>query len=90
MTPLQDEAVALARAALGRELGIDPGAPLTDLELVRAEPVDWPDASLGCPEKGMAYAQVVTPGWRLTFRARGRDWRVHAGGRRAVVCRTGP
>jgi hypothetical protein len=49
--------------------------------------VDWPDASLGCPEKGMAYPQAITPGWRLTFRAWGRDWQVHAGGRRAVVCR---
>ncbi len=82
-----DEAAALARTALGRELGIDdPGR----IELIRAEPVDWPDASLGCPKKGMAYAQVVTPGWRVTLSARGRDWRVHTGGRRAVVCRTGP
>ena len=83
----RDEAAALARAALGRELGID---DLDGIELVRAEPVDWPDASLGCPEKGMAYAQVVTPGWRVILRIQGRDWRVHAGGRRAVVCRTGP
>ena len=81
--PGQEDAVALARAALGQALGLTPSA----IETVRAEPVDWPDASLGCPEKGMAYAQVVTPGWRVTLCAQGREWRVHAGGGRAVVCR---
>jgi hypothetical protein len=81
--PSQDDAIALARAALGRELGVgesDAG------ELVRAEPVDWPNPSLGCPRKGMVYPQVVTPGWRLTFRVAGREWRVHVGGGRAIVC----
>ncbi|MEA2695335.1 MAG: hypothetical protein QOJ16_4722 [Acidobacteriota bacterium] len=82
-SPGQDEATALARAALGRELGVgesDAG------ELIRAEPVDWPNPSLGCPRKGMVYLQVVTPGWRLTFRVEGREWRVHVGGGRAIVC----
>ncbi|HEV7515081.1 MAG TPA: hypothetical protein VGR07_02150 [Thermoanaerobaculia bacterium] len=87
--PTEEEATALARAALGQELGIAP-APFGDIELVRAEPVDWPDASLGCPEKGMAYAQVVIPGWRMTLRAAGREWRVHVGGHRAVVSRYRP
>ena len=86
----RDDAAALARTALRRELGIGDGDDRDEIELgielIWAEPVDWPDGSLGCPEKGMAYPQAITPGWRLTFRARGREWRVHAGGRRALVC----
>jgi len=53
------EAVQLAADQLG--------IPATDLTLVEAEAVDWPDASLGCPQPGMTYATVVTPGWRFTF-----------------------
>jgi hypothetical protein len=79
----QDEAAALARAALARELGIGDS---DRIEQVRVEPVDWPNPSLGCPEKGRVYPQVITPGWRLTFRVEGREWRVHAGSGRAIVC----
>lgn len=81
-----DTALTLAQAELGRALGIAPEA----IALVSAEPVDWPDGSLGCPEKGMAYVQAITPGWRFGLRAAGREHRVHVGGRRAVVCRQTP
>jgi len=46
------------------------GVPATDLTLVTAEPVEWPDASLGCPQPGVIYAAVITPGWRFTFTAK--------------------
>ena len=47
------------------------------------QPVTWPDASIGCPQPGMAYAQVLVPGWRLTLDAAGRRFDYHAarGGR---------
>jgi hypothetical protein len=85
----QNEAVALAREALRRELGSEgDDIERIDLaELVRAEPVDWPDGSLGCPRKGMAYTQAIVPGWRLTLSFRGWSWQVHTGGRQAVICR---
>ena len=28
----------------------------------------WSDASLGCPQPDMGYAQVVTPGYLVLFR----------------------
>jgi hypothetical protein len=44
------------------QLGVDPSAlTVTDIETV-----DWPDSSLGCPEDGGVYAQVVSPGYRIT------------------------
>lgn len=35
------------------------------ITVVSFKSVDWPDASLGCPEEGGAYAAVVTPGYRI-------------------------
>lgn len=50
-----------------------------EIEVVRSEEVEWPDASLGCPEEGMAYAQVVTPGFQVILQADDRVYDYHAG-----------
>jgi hypothetical protein len=72
-----------ARAAAARRLGVAPDG----LVVARAEPVDWPDPSLGCPEPGRAYAQVITPGYRVFVRAGAQTVEVHADeGGRAVSC----
>lgn len=76
------QAVRLAEQALCARLGVDAAT----LSLESAEPVDWPDAALGCPEKGMVYAQVVTPGHRVRFLHAGSSHAVHVGAGRAVVC----
>ena len=39
------------------------------IEIIKTEKVDWPDASLGAPEQGMMYAQVITPGYKVTMMA---------------------
>jgi hypothetical protein len=44
------------------QLGIEPSA----LTVTAIEAVDWPDSSLGCPEDGGVYAQVISPGYRIT------------------------
>ncbi len=38
-----------------------------ELRLVSVKSVEWSDASLGCPQPGEVYAQVITPGWQLIF-----------------------
>ncbi len=43
---------------LADRLGVDQ----TEVEVVSAYLVTWPDASLGCPEPDMSYAQVLTDG----------------------------
>ncbi|HET7009753.1 MAG TPA: hypothetical protein VFI11_03170 [Anaerolineales bacterium] len=60
------------------------------LEMVRVtsnEPVEWPDTSLGCPQAGVAYAQVIMPGYRIRLEAAGETYVVHtdAGGL-TVIC----
>lgn len=42
------------------------GVSTDDLSVVAAEQRDWPDSSLGCPQPGLAYSQIVTPGWLVT------------------------
>ncbi len=51
-----------------------------DLALVSDEAVEWADSSLGCPEAGMMYAQVITPGHRITFGYAGNEYEVHTSG----------
>lgn len=43
-------------------------------QVLRAEQVTWPDASRGCPEPGMAYAQVLTSGIWLVLSSQGNEF----------------
>ncbi len=42
------------------------------------ERVTWPDTSLGCPQPGYMYAQVLTPGYRATVEVEGKTYVYHA------------
>ena len=50
-----------------------------------AEAVEWPDASLGNPQPGMVYAQVVTPGYKIILSARGQQYEYHSEHERLVL-----
>jgi len=43
------------------------------------EEVTWPNSSLGCPEPGMNYAQVLTPGYRIKLQSGGKVFEYHTG-----------
>jgi hypothetical protein len=60
---VDDEIVALAKKDLAHRGGIS----LQRITLKQIEVVEWPDASLGCPEEDKAYAQVIMPGYRLVL-----------------------
>jgi hypothetical protein len=80
----REEAVSLATGTLAHDLGLPPDS----IELRRATAVDWPDASLGCPQAGEVYVQVVTPGYLVSLQADGQVFAVHVGPGRAIVCGT--
>ncbi len=80
---------ARARAALSATIN----APADSFTLVEIVAKDWSDSSLGCPEPGMMYMQVIVPGHRVTLATEGlpqqrRTYAVHLGPQRAVVCDT--
>lgn len=45
------------------------GLGTTDIEVLRAEQVRWPDGSLGCPEPGQSYTQEPIDGYWVVLRA---------------------
>lgn len=76
-------AVGQAKEDLARRKCIDTG----EIALVAAESVNWPDTSLGCPEPGMMYAQVITPGYRIVLSCAGEAYEYHSDrGSRVVYC----
>ncbi len=78
-----EPAAELARKTLADELGL-----LLDGILVRSlVATEWPDSSLGCPQRGVQYTPVVTSGHRVVLDAGGRTYEVHVAGARAVLCR---
>lgn len=58
------------------------------MEVVATAAVEWSDASLGCPDPGKLYAQVITPGYRIILEVEGREIEVHTDqeGRNVVIC----
>jgi hypothetical protein len=70
MQPLVDQAIA----DLAERLGIVPA----EIQVLSAEAVTWPDSSLGCPQPGMAYAEVLAPGYLIKLSAEGNVFEYHA------------
>jgi len=78
-----EQVVALAKRDLAQRLKRTEAT----IQVASIEAVDWPDASLGCPEPGMAYAQVITPGYRLILLADGGRHEYHTDlSQRAFYC----
>lgn len=57
---------------------------LTQIELIEAKAVVWPDASLGCPQPGMLYKQVPEDGALIVLRVNGITYEYHNGGKRGL------
>jgi len=55
------------------------GAETREIRLIEAKAVVWDDSSLGCPEPGNAYADVVEPGSRIVLNHDERAFDYHAG-----------
>ena len=66
----QERLIARARADLARRTGITEG----EIQVVKVEAVEWEDSSLGCPEEGKMYAQIITPGYQILLSAGGKEY----------------
>ena len=73
--PLIDQAVS----DLASRLKID----ASKIEAISAESKTWPDGSLGCPQPGIAYTQVMVDGSLIQLSANGTTYSYHSGGSRA-------
>lgn len=81
-----DELVEGVQRQLAAYLKLGPD----QLTLQSANLNDWADGSLGCPQEGMAYPQVITPGFLLVFTdaAQTSSYEVHTAmsAEQAVLC----
>ncbi len=83
-SPEAQPAVDAARAAAAVRLGV----PADQLTVERAEARDWSDSSLGCPQPGRMYLQVITPGYLVIVAGGGKRLEFHTDARAlAVFCR---
>ena len=80
--PKAENLVSQAKESLSQKLGINKD----EIRLTKIESVDWPDASLGCSSPGMLYAQVITPGYKITLEGRGKAYIYHSDFKRVISC----
>ena len=82
LSAMDSDIATLAVKTLAAHLDVPVDA--ISVDTVRA--IDWPDSSVGCPQPGEAYMQVITPGHRITLRVDGNFHFVHEANGRAFVC----
>ncbi len=67
-------AVRLAKQDLAKKLNVD----ITQISIEKMEKKDWPDSSLGCPERPLStYLQVITPGYFLYLKYNQTQYEYH-------------
>ena len=85
-TPLSNELknlVEKAKADLGQHLSIS----TSEIELETAFKVIWPDSSLGCPQPGLEYAQVLTEGFLIYLEVDNQLYKYHTdSGEQIILC----
>ncbi len=73
--------INLAKENLAGRLSVS----LSQISLAAAEEALWPDSSLGCPQKGISYLQVQTPGYRIVLEHGGKVYEYHTDQSATVV-----
>jgi hypothetical protein len=71
--PGSETAVIAAIADLAQRLGVT----ADEIRLISIETQQWSDASLGCPQEGFMYAQVITPGYLIVLEAQNQRYAYH-------------
>ena len=69
LTPAQLAAIKLLAEALG--------VPVSEIEVVSTEAVEWPDSCLGVSRPNIRCARVITPGFRVILEANGEQYEYH-------------
>ncbi len=80
--PLVDKAI--------EDLADRAGADPDNIVVEGVAETEFPDASLGVPEPGKSYAQVVTPGYIIMLRDGSKIYEYHAAENRVVLASEGP
>ena len=66
--------VQMAKEDLAQRVSIS----TNQINLVETTEAEWSDSSLDCPQPGMSYLQVITPGYRILLEANGTQYEYHS------------
>jgi hypothetical protein len=84
VTPEAAAAVDAAKQDAAAHLGVNPD----QLNVAQVDSREWADASLGCPQAGQLYSQVITPGFYIVITSGNRQLEYHTDTRaRVQLCR---
>lgn len=75
-----------AKEDLAKRLSIT----VIEINVAEATEVIWPDSSLGCPQEGMAYAEVLTPGYLIMLEYANKQYEYYADKDSYVIFCTNP
>jgi hypothetical protein len=82
LSPQEQKLVTAARDDLAKFINVSAGG--IGLESIKAQ--QWADTSLGCPESGRMYAQVVTDGYQILLRSGGKLYDYRSNGTSVRRC----
>ncbi|RMG94697.1 MAG: hypothetical protein D6706_13425 [Chloroflexi bacterium] len=51
---------------------------IEDIQVITIEEVTWPDSGIGCPQPGMMYLTVLTPGYKVILAADNQQYIYHS------------
>jgi hypothetical protein len=74
------ELFILSRDDLSQRFGVNPDL----VKIQTIESVEWSDSSLGNPQPGEVYSQVITPGFRMLLEVDGSVYLYHTSMDRVV------
>jgi hypothetical protein len=86
MLSAPDDLVQMVRADAAQRLGTDAAS----VQIAASQPMEWSNASLGCPRRESVFAQVITPGFLIVVDVDGNRLTYHTDtGTNFVVCEGG-
>ena len=84
-TPVFPAGSVSAVSAAVQDLSQKLNVPVSSISVTSVQAYEWPDSSLGCPQPGQMYLQVITPGYKIVLTANGKDYEYHSDTRGRVV-----
>lgn len=83
--PVTGEVPAAVMTAVLADLSTKTGKDASTATVVTAEAVTWPDGSLGCPQPGVMYTQMVQPGYQVVLELDGTTYDYRVAGEGTVI-----
>jgi hypothetical protein len=88
ITGIPDSLVDAAKAKLIQLLKVEfPDLEIDPKEIIleKFRHVAWPDTSIGCPQDGHVYSQILTPGYTIGFQIGDKHYTMHTDATGALI-----